>query len=77
MRTADFYSQLATADLDADLEALTRLSTGREHPMEGRFYAANKASAIQCRLKGDIQRATRFEAAAEVNYKLIPKRYRW
>lgn len=40
-------------------------------------YAANKATAISCRLRGDIQSALMYEGFADASYKKLPEWSRW
>lgn len=40
-------------------------------------YACNKAVAMQCRLRGDIQAASIYEHAAELCYERLPPDLRW
>lgn len=40
-------------------------------------YAANKATAMRCRLKGDIEAAAAYEKICETIYEKLPKDLRW
>ena len=40
-------------------------------------YACNKAVAISCRLRGDIQAAMIYEGACELSYDRLPKDLHW
>jgi hypothetical protein len=40
-------------------------------------YAANKATAIQCRLSGNVQAAIQYEDIAYRIYKALPEFARW
>lgn len=40
-------------------------------------YACNKATAIACRLKGDIAAATNYESICERIYQELPEDLRW
>lgn len=40
-------------------------------------YASNKATAIRCRLKGQIDAATSYEAICDRIYERIPEDLRW
>ena len=40
-------------------------------------YASNKATAIECRLRGDIQYATMYEDICERIYQNLPAVARW
>lgn len=40
-------------------------------------YAANKATAISCRERGDIQTAQYYEAVCELIYSRLPSNVKW
>lgn len=40
-------------------------------------YASNKATAISCRLRGDIQAASVYESICESIYQRLPEDCRW
>lgn len=40
-------------------------------------YASNKATAMQCRLRGDIQTALMYEGICERIYQSLPEFARW
>jgi hypothetical protein len=77
MTAAEYYDKLATADIDADEQALKELAVSGDAPQLVRFYAAHKADAIKARLAGDITKAQRDEGQCDWFYNTMPKRYRW
>lgn len=77
MTTAQYYGDLASADINADVEALRFLATDTTAPQVVQFYAAHKAVAVKARLEGKIEKAVFHEGLCEGFYKRIQKRYRW
>ena len=66
-----FVSPGELAETRAELKELAQVFTDLSS------YAEAKQAAMECRLKGDIATAKRFEHAAEQVYVRIPPHFRW